>query len=154
VAFQAPEASGFSPEAWKLRLQSEAPWVAGVLDVHGPARGTLWLLFAQPDSQTLAAQLSTALPEAVSSGEAAVGRAAHAMGASALAAMGRLTGLGLACGTPRLRRSSEEVALSESASLGAGLVLEVCLRAPTLAVQFLLLPADDSVGPLLRALRV
>ena len=154
VAFQAPEAWAFTVSAWTARLQSEAPWVAGVVDVQGPARGTLWLLFAQPDSQVLAAQLSTAPPEGAPSDEAAVRRAAHAMGASALSAMGRLTGLGLACGAPVLRRSSEELSLSDEASLGAGLVLEVRLRAPTLAVQFLLLPQVDSVGPLLRSLRV
>jgi chemotaxis protein CheC len=148
VAFQAPEAWGLTGEGWRARL--EAPWVAGVLDVQGPVEGSLWLLFSKADSEALAAQLSPPEPPV----DTAVERAAHAMGASALSAMARLTGLALVSGTPALRRSDEGAALLGEAALQPLLVLSVHLRAPSLAAWFFLLPASASIGPLLRSLRV
>ncbi len=154
VAFQAPEAWGLTGEEWRARLQHEAPWVAGVLDVQGPVEGSLWLLLSKADAQALAAQLSPPVPPAEPPVDTAVERAAHAMGASALEAMGRLTGLPLASGPLALRRSNEGAALLGEAALQPRLVLSVHLRAPSLAARFLLLPASASVGPLLRSLRV
>ena len=155
MAFQAPEVWGFTTEGWQARLEKEAPWLAAVHEVQGPGAGTLWLLFAQVDSQALAAQMASAAPPAEASVDTAVHRAAQAMGVSALSAMGRLTGLTLSSGEPVLRRSALG-ASSPPAEEGRtpGLVLEVRLRAPSLAAQFLLVPAAASVGPLLHSLRV
>jgi chemotaxis protein CheC len=155
VAFQAPEVWGFTLQGWQARLEKEAPWLAAVHEVHGAAGGTLWLLFAQTDSQALATQMASAVvPPAEASVDAAVHRAAQTMGVSALSAMGRLTGLTLSSGEPVLRRSALSAPLPFEADRAPGLVLEVRLRAPSLAAQFLLLPATASVGPLLHSLRV
>jgi chemotaxis protein CheC len=154
LSFQAPEVWGWTEEAFQARLLQEAPWVAGVLDVQGGVRGALWLLFGQKDGQAFAAQLFSAAPATEAVVESAVVRATQAMGASALSAMGRLTGLTLTSGAPVLRRSG-----SAGPSDGAGteaplLVLEVRLRAPAFAAQFLFVPGGASLGALLRSLRV
>jgi chemotaxis protein CheC len=154
LAFQAPEAWGWTTEGWAARLAQEVPWVAGVLDVQGDVRGVLWLLFSQTDSETFAAQLRSAAPSQEASVDTLVRRAAQAMGASALLAMGRLTGLAFAPTEPVLRRSGPKVPAGGEAAEAPHLVLEVRLRAPAFAAQFLFLPEGASLGALLRSLRV
>ena len=154
LAFQAPEAWDWTAEAWTARLRQEVPWVAGVLDVQGEVHGALWLLFGQADSQAFAAQLFPAAPPEEASVDIAVRRGAQAMGASAFGAMGRLTGLALASREPVLRRSGPEGPLGCEAAEAPLLVLEVRLRAPAFATQFLFVPGGASLGALLRSLRV
>jgi chemotaxis protein CheC len=151
LSFQAPEAWGWTAEAWSARLEPEVPWVAGVLDVEGDVHGALWLLFSKPGSEALAAQLFSDLPVDAPGVDRAVKRAAQAMGASALSAMGKLTGLAFASGQVVLRQSAHAAPPGNEAPR---LVLDVHLRAPSFAVQFLLLPEAASVGALLRSLRV
>jgi chemotaxis protein CheC len=155
ISFQPPEAWVGTQETWMARLGREAPWVAGVLEVQGAVGGALWLLFGERDGEALAARLySEPRPEGASV-DRAVGRAAQAMGASALLAMGSLAQRAfLAVGEPVLRRSGLGAPSSGEAGQTELLVLEVRLRAPALSAHFLFLPEGASRGALLGALRV
>jgi chemotaxis protein CheC len=154
LAFLPPEAwTGAAGQVSERLREASAPWVAAVQAVRGDCVGALWLAFGQPDAQAFAARLlGEARPDALRV-EAAVAQAAREAGASALSAMGHLTGLAFEAGEPVLRRGPA-AALESASGDSTVLVLEVRLRAEGFTAEFLFVPEATSLGALLRSLRV
>lgn len=155
LGFQPPEAWRASAREFTQLLGGDSsPWLAAVLEVSGDVEGTLWLVFGRKDAQWLASRV-LALP---SPDELAVNGAltqvAQEVGTAALAAMGKLTGLSLKGGTPVLHRSATGVLATGASENAKVLALDALLRAKGFAAQLLFLPDPESLGALLKSLRV
>jgi chemotaxis protein CheC len=153
--FQPPQAwTATAREFTQLLAGDASPWRATVQQVRGGVSGELWLVLGRRDAQGVAARLlGEAHPEA-SAVDGALAKMAQAVGASALAAMGMLTGLTLEASAPELRRSAGGALATGQSEQELVLVLDVLLRAKGFAAQFLFLPRHESLGALLRSLRV
>jgi chemotaxis protein CheC len=153
--FQPPEAWTATAREFTQLLGGDAsPWRAAVQQVEGDVEGELWLIFGRRDAKTLAARLlGNAYPEPEAVDEALT-RIGTAVGNSALSAICTLTGLSLEASAPVLRRSADGVLATGASEYDSVLVLDVLLRAKGFAAQFLFLPHLESLGALLRSLRV
>ncbi len=153
--FQPPEAwTATAREFTQLLAGDASPWQGTVQQVRGEVEGELWLVFGRRDAQALAARLLGEAAPGASAVDGALTQMAEAAGAAALAAMATLTGLDFSTTAPVLRRSSEGALATGSSEQDTVLVLDVLLRTRDLAAQFLFLPRLESLGALLRSLRV
>jgi chemotaxis protein CheC len=150
IGFPPPEArEATTAELADLLGGAGAPRLAATVEVHGDAAGALWLVLAPEAADLLLARLAS--PEAP---ELALRRAVERVADSALAAMGRFTGLVLEPGAPLLRRAGADALAASRCRGGPVRVLAAHLHAPGFTAQFLFLPDAASVPLLLRALRV
>jgi chemotaxis protein CheC len=153
--FQPPEAWTATAREFTQLLAGEAsPWRGTVQEVQGDVVGELWLILGRRDAQALAARLLSEEYPAPTAVDAALAKMAEAVGASALTAMGTLTGLKLHTSSPVLRRSADGALATGASEHDGVLVLDVLLRAKAFAAQFLFLPRPESLPALLRSLRV
>lgn len=153
--FQPPEAwTATALEFTQLLAGDASPWRGTVQEVKGDVVGELWLILGRRDAQALAARLLSEEYPSPSSVDAALAKMAEAVGASALSAMGTLTGLKLQASSPVLRRHADGVLATGSSDQDSVLVLDVLLRSKAFAAQFLFLPRPESLSALLRSLRV
>jgi chemotaxis protein CheC len=159
----AGERLGFQPpEAWRASAREftqllggdSSPWLATVLEVSGDVTGTLWLVFGRKDAHWLATRiLVEANPDELAV-NGALTKVAQEVGAAALSAMGKLTGLSFKGATPVLLRSAAGVLATGASENARVLALDALLRAKGFAAQFLFLPDAESLDALLKSLRV
>jgi chemotaxis protein CheC len=159
----AGERLGFQPpEAWRASAREftqllggdSSPWLATVLEVSGDVSGTLWLVFGRKDAHWLATRiLVEANPDELAV-NGVLTKVAQEVGAAALSAMGKLTGLSFKGATPVLLRSAAGVLATGASENARVLALDALLRAKGFAAQLLFLPDAESLDALLKSLRV
>ena len=155
LAFEPPEARTATASELAQLLGGEAvARVAAMQEVRGDVTGALWLVLGPPDAQRLAERLLRTPHPPERAVDGALVQAALEMGAFALTAMGRLTGLGLEGSAPTLCRTAAGALACGWCAESSGLLLHAHLRAEHFTAQLLFLPHFEALGTLLRSLRV